>query len=48
MGKPFFFVTKRHSQASDSIVTGVIINQFGLVDVRSVFIKTCDFNRTFV
>jgi hypothetical protein len=44
----YFFVTKRHSQASDIVVTGVIICQFVLVDVSSLFIETCDFKRTFV
>ena len=48
MGNRFFFVTKRHSQASDIIVRDVSIYQLCLVDVSSVFIETCDSKRAFV
>ena len=47
MVRNYFFVTKRHSQASDIIVTGVTIYQLVLVDVSSVFIKACGSKRKF-
>ncbi len=48
MGNRYFFVTKRHSQASDIIVRDVRIYQLGLVDVSCVFRATCDSKRAFV